>query len=222
MTAYDTMISGDTVYDTVSAHKCKISDSASVIKTIADAKEAEVAVSGAGTTDGTSKAKRPSNLIGDVTAALSVPVSAAADTISLINDQKAQCSKLPSMGLYTNDEGATKKPLLFKEVCQGVEYLTAVTDAGTRTTFIAAASFISSAPYNNDGTSYITLANGATASYTCQKRKNTGGIAWRDTKANLATNFPATGVDTNATEGITGGVYKPTTTAGSKYLAFTA
>jgi len=95
------------------------------------------------------------------------------------------------MGLYVDAEGATMKPLLFKEVCQGVEYLTTVATADNRTTFIAAASFISSAPYNASGTNYITLANGATASYTCQKRKNTNGVTWRNDKANLASNFPA-------------------------------
>lgn len=121
MTAYDTMISGDTVYANVSATKCKVDASDCVIKTITEAKEAEVAVSGAGTTDGTSKAKRPSNLIATLTAA------DFASSAALITDQKAQCNKLPSMGLYTNDESATKKPLLFKEVCQGVEYLTTVT-----------------------------------------------------------------------------------------------
>ena len=80
---------------------------------------------------------------------------------------------------------------MFKEVCQGVEYLTTVATADNRTAFIAAASFISSAPYDASGTNYITLAAAAvTNTHTCQKRKNTNGVTWRNTKANLASNFP--------------------------------
>jgi len=183
MAGYDTMISSDTTYDTVSAHKCKVAG-ASIIKTIALATEAEVAA--AENVNGTAtKAKRPTNLI------VAVSSVGHANATALIVDQKAQCGKLPSMGLYVDAENATMKPLLFKEVCQGVEYLTTVASAPNRLTFIAAASFISSAPYDATGTNYITLANGATASYTCQKRKNTNGVTWRNTKANLASNFPA-------------------------------
>jgi len=30
-----------------------------------------------------------------------------------------------------------------------------------------------------------------TNTHTCQKRKNTNGVTWRNDKANLASNFPA-------------------------------
>jgi hypothetical protein len=115
-----------------------------------------------------------------------------ANATNLIVDQKAQCGKLPSMGLYVASEVVAMKPILFKEVCQGVEYLTVVDDAAKRTTFIAAASFISSAPYNATANAYITLATATvTNTHTCQKRSNGNGHTWRNTKANDATNFPA-------------------------------
>lgn len=184
MTGYDTMISSDTDYVLISAHKCNVAAAASVIKTIALATEAEVAA--AENVNGTAtKAKRPTNLIAAVSSV------GHANATALIVDQKAQCGKLPSMGLYVNAEGVTMKPLLFKEVCQGVEYLTTVATAPNRLTFIAAASFISSAPYDATGTNYITLAAASvTNTHTCQKRKNTNGVTWRNTKANLASNFP--------------------------------
>jgi hypothetical protein len=116
------------------------------------------------------------------------------------------------------------KPILFKEVCQGVEYLTVVDDAAKRTTFIAAASFISSAPYNATANAYITLATATvTNTHTCQKRSNGNGHTWRNTKANDATNFPLDSAAISAeSPAITGGVYKPTTTASSKYALFYA
>jgi len=85
---------------------------------------------------------------------------------------------------------------------------------------------ISAAPYDasSAGANYITLAAGSVASYTCTKRKNTKGILWRDTKANLATNFPLAGSTDMSGEtptAITGGVYLPTTTASSHYITFT-
>jgi hypothetical protein len=217
MTAYDTMISSDTTYTSINAYKCNVAASASVIKTIALATEAEVAavenVNGTAT-----KAKRPTNLI--------APVSAAghANSTALIADQKVQCGKLPSMGLYVASEVATMKPILFKEVCQGVEYLTTVTTAALRLTFISDASFISSAPYNATSNEYITLAAATvTNTHTCQKRSNGNGHTWRNTKANDATNFPLDSAAISAeSPAITGGVYKPTTTASSKYALFYA
>jgi hypothetical protein len=183
MIAYDTMISGDTTYVSINTNKCKIASAASIIKTIAEATEAEVAavenVNGTAT-----KAKRPTNLIGPVTHADETPGN-------LITDLTNQCGKLPSMGLYIASEVTAMVPILFKEVCQGVEYQTAVTNTATRATFISTASFISSAPYNSTGSEYITLAAAsATAGFTCQKRSNANGVTWRNTKANDATNFP--------------------------------
>lgn len=217
MTAYDTMISSDTTYTSINAFKCNVAAAASVIKTIALATEAEVAavenVNGTAT-----KAKRPTNLI------VAVSSVGHANSTALIADQKVQCGKLPSMGLYVASEVATMKPILFKEVCQGVEYLTAVSTAAHRLTFIADASFISSAPYNATANAYITLATATvTNTHTCQKRKNDNGHTWRNTKANDATNFPLDSAAISAeSPAISGGVYKPTTTSGSKYALFYA
>ena len=112
MTAYDTMISTDTVFTTMDTNKC---NTAAVIKTIALATEAEVAV--AENTNGTAtKAKRPSNLI------VAVSASATNNSTTHVTDLENQCKKLPSMGLYVVAENATMKPLNFKEVCQGIEY----------------------------------------------------------------------------------------------------
>ena len=112
MTAYDTMISTDISFVSINTQKC---NTVAVIKTIALATEAEVAV--AENTNGTAtKAKRPTNLI--------VAVSSAATDASTthIAELKTQCKKLPSMGLYVVAENATMKPLNFKEVCQGIEF----------------------------------------------------------------------------------------------------
>jgi hypothetical protein len=117
MVAYDTMIASDNVYSDINAYKCNVAVTnnvaASVIKTISEATEAAVdAVENINGT--TTKAKRPTNLI--------VAVSAAghANATALIADQKAQCDKLPSMGLYIKTEVTAMIPVLFKEVCQGV------------------------------------------------------------------------------------------------------
>lgn len=112
MVAYDTMIASDTTYVSINAYKCKVAGAASVIKTITEATEAAVnAVENINGT--TTKAKRPSNLIVAVSHADTTPGN-------LILDQKAQCGKLPSMGLYIKTEVTAMIPVLFKEVCQGV------------------------------------------------------------------------------------------------------
>jgi len=130
-------------------------------------------------------------------------------------DIKDQCGKLPSIGLYVATETGAYKPILVKEVCQGIEYLTVVTTTGHRDTFVSSASFISSAPYNSAGSAYITLAAvTTTGNYSCAKRSNGSGHTWRDTKANDATNFPLDNAAVAAeSPAISGGVYKPATTA---------
>jgi len=83
MVAYDTMISTDVTYTEVSAHKCKVTAAACVIKTISEATEALVAA--AENTNGTSKAKRPTNLL------LAVSAVATDASTTHIADLKNQC-----------------------------------------------------------------------------------------------------------------------------------
>jgi len=62
MTAYDSMISGDTTYTAINAFKCNVAGGASVITTVALSIEA--AVSAVENINGTAtKAARPSNLV---------------------------------------------------------------------------------------------------------------------------------------------------------------
>lgn len=134
------------------------------------------------------------------------------------------------MGLYVKAENSAWKPIMPKEVCQGIEYQTAVTNNSTRDTFKSTLKFLSSAPYDSSGSNYITLATatvGGTNTHTCTKRKNTNGYTWRNSKANVAINFPAalsgstSGSTAFESPAISGGFYKPTTTSSSKYTTFT-
>lgn len=120
MVAYDTMIStdkGTTIgaaapYTAVGSFKC--TPATSVVTTLTLATEAVVNV--VENTNGTSKAKRPSNLIA------AVDDAGTSNATALIAEAKLECEKLPSMGLYVVSEVSAYKPLLFKEVCQGIQY----------------------------------------------------------------------------------------------------
>jgi len=78
--------------------------------------EALVAVLDPSTTDGSSKAKRPSNLLTG---------NSGWTNTDAFTKAKLECQKLPSMGLYVVSETPTTtwKPVLPKEVCQGISYL---------------------------------------------------------------------------------------------------
>lgn len=151
--------------------------------------------------DGSSKAARPSNLLSPNT---------VFTTSNHIAQAKLECQKLPSMGLFVVAEASAWKPVLPKEVCQGISYLTAVTN-GTLATFKTNLQFVSKAALDSTGTNYITIVapdltaavlatNGTDAAplyrgvsglNTCIKRKNEKGVIWRTTTAKDATNFPA-------------------------------
>lgn len=68
----------------------------------------------------------------------------------------------------------------------------------------------------------------STAGTTCLKRKNTNGYTWRTTKANVASNFPASDAARKADSGdganlgAATGKYLPTTTSGNLYAVFAA
>jgi hypothetical protein len=76
--------------------------------------EALVAVLDPSTTDGSSKAKRPSNLLTG---------NSGWTNTDAFTKAKLECQKLPSMGLYVVAENSAWKPVLPKEVCQGISYL---------------------------------------------------------------------------------------------------
>lgn len=95
MTAYEAMATGDNTFQLLNAFKCNVAGSASVVTLVASCTEAEVNVVEA--SNGTERAKRPANLVLDLTSSsttLSVLVTAA----------ETECKKLPSMGLYIKDE----------------------------------------------------------------------------------------------------------------------
>jgi len=152
--------------------------------------------------DGSSKAARPSNLLS---------ANTVFSTSNHIAQAKLECQKLPSMGLFVVAEASAWKPVLPKEVCQGISYLTVVSDAPTLATFKTNLQFVSKAAYDSTGTNYITIVapdltaavlatdgttaatayRGASGLNTCIKRKNEKGVIWRTTTAKDATNFPA-------------------------------
>lgn len=161
--------------------------------------------------DGSSKAARPSNLL----TAFEYEVTAGNKlwtTSNHIAQAKLECQKLPSMGLFVvSDADLLWKPVLPKEVCQGISYLTAVTDADTLATFKTNLQFVSKAAKAGTASDYITIVapdltaavlatDGTTAAtayqgvsglHTCIKRKNEKGVIWRTNTAKDATNFPA-------------------------------
>jgi hypothetical protein len=204
--------------------------------------EAEVATglnsageSGVASDDGSSKAKRPSNLLIPKEDALWADKTGA----ELLTQAKLECQKLPSMGLYVvSDADALWKPVLPKEVCQGISHLVLAANSDAITVFKDNLKFVSKAARHATPADYITVlsvdlkdavnaASGAdekdataTGIYNCLKRKNETGVTWRTDTAKVATNFPANAdavtnlaVADNKTyfEGaaFTGGVYLP-------------
>lgn len=127
------------------------------------------------------------------------------------------------MGLYVSTTG-TLKPILPKEVCQGIEHLTAVANQGAVSGWNTGIKFVSQGAYLSTAGAYITIAAATTAGSTCLKRKNGNGHTWRETAAAAASNFPADDAARKADSGDAAstalGVYKPVTTSGNKYAVF--
>jgi hypothetical protein len=168
--------------------------------------EALVAVLDPSTTDGSSKAKRPSNLLTG---------NSGWTNTDAFTKAKLECQKLPSMGLYVVAENSAWKPVLPKEVCQGISYLIDFSGADNVKlgTFKTNLTFVSKAARDIvTATDYITILavslanavlndgnNGAASApvkanselYKCIKRKNEKGVTWRTDTAKVATNFPA-------------------------------
>jgi len=102
MTAYKTMVDSDTTYtevkDGATSKGCKPSGGTDdcTLTIYTSCKEAEVAKVESGA--GTLAAKRPANLV--------ATIASASDNADLFTKCKAECSKLPSFGMKTDNETA--------------------------------------------------------------------------------------------------------------------
>ena len=223
MAAYDTMILTDSLtWTSVGATTCQTV----TVTALASCIEAVVAAAETLSVDLTTTvptAKRPSNLVAASTQAWSTDSGTTLPL--LITAAKNECNKLPSMGLYVSTTG-TLKPILPKEVCQGIEHVTAVANTGAVSAWNTGIKFVSQGAYLSASGAFITIAAAGTNGSTCLKRKNGNGHTWRETAAAAASNFPADDAarkaDSGDSAGTALGVYKPTTTSANKYAVFAA